>query len=82
MPRDRREPTGLYVDTSLVDTRQAVPVPAQAGSVLLFPGTLVHRSGPNRTAGDRRSLLYCFQPAGRKPLSDLPYRHERLADLP
>ena len=82
MPRDRREPTGLYVDTSLVDTRQAVPVPAQAGSVALFPGTLVHRSGPNRTAGDRRSLLYCFQPAGRKPLSDLPYRHERLADLP
>lgn len=82
VPRDRIEPTGLYVDTSIVDTSAAVPVPAAAGSVLMFPGTLVHRSGPNLTAGDRRSLLYCFQPAGRKPLADLPYRHERLTDLP
>jgi len=34
------------------------------------------------SATDRRSLLYCFQPAGRPELSALTYDAERLADLP
>jgi ectoine hydroxylase-related dioxygenase (phytanoyl-CoA dioxygenase family) len=80
--RDPRDPTGLLVDPLAVDASRAVTVESAAGSVLMFPGLMVHRSAPNRTASDRRSLLYCFQPAGRPELSALTYDPERLADLP
>ncbi|MEV8375245.1 phytanoyl-CoA dioxygenase family protein [Kribbella sp. NPDC056861] len=80
--RDPLEPTGLLVDPLTVDESRAVTVTAPAGSVLIFPGLMVHRSAPNRTASDRRSLLFCFQPAGRPELSALTYHAERLADLP
>lgn len=80
--RDPREPTGLLVDPLAVDASRAVTVEAPAGSVLMFPGLMVHRSAPNRTASDRRSLLYCFQPVGRPELSALTCDPERLADLP
>lgn len=65
-----------------MDEARAVTVEASAGSVLMFPGLMVHRSAPNRPAFDRRSLLYCFQPAGRLELSALTYHPERPADLP
>ncbi|MFD3355725.1 phytanoyl-CoA dioxygenase family protein [Streptomyces fradiae] len=81
-PRDRAEPTGLLVDAARTDVSGAVTVEAPAGSALLFPGLVVHRSGPNRTPRDRRSLLLCFQPAGRPGLAALSYRASRLADLP
>ena len=29
-----------------------------------FDAWLVHRSGPNKTDGDRRALLYSYQPKG------------------
>ena len=80
--RDPRDPTGLLVDPTAVDVTRAVTVEAPAGSVLAFPGLMVHRSAPNRTATDRRSLLYCFQPAGRPELSALTFDPERLARLP
>ncbi|MFG1818346.1 phytanoyl-CoA dioxygenase family protein [Kribbella sp. NPDC049174] len=80
--RDPLDPTGLLVDPLAVDASRAVTVEAPAGSVLMFPGLMVHRSAPNRTASDRRSLLYCFQPAGRPELSALTYDPERLSDLP
>ncbi|MBB5837699.1 phytanoyl-CoA dioxygenase family protein [Kribbella italica] len=80
--RDPRDPTGLYVDPAAVDESAAVTIEAPAGSVLMFPGLMVHRSAPNRTATDRRSLLFCFQPAGRPELSALTYDAERLASLP
>lgn len=80
--RDPFEPTGLLVDPAAVESQDAVTIEAPAGSVLMFPGLMVHRSAPNRTATDRRSLLYCFQPAGRPELSALTYDAERLADLP
>ncbi|WP_350281290.1 phytanoyl-CoA dioxygenase family protein [Kribbella sp. HUAS MG21] len=80
--RDPLDPTGLLVDPAVVDEARAVTVEAPAGSVLMFPGLMVHRSAPNRTASDRRSLLYCFQPTGRPELSALHYDPERLADLP
>ncbi|MFF5505095.1 phytanoyl-CoA dioxygenase family protein [Streptomyces roseolus] len=81
-PRDRTEPTGLLVVAARTDVRGAVTVEAPAGSTLLFPGLVVHRSGPNRTGRDRRSPLLCFQPAGRPELAGLPYRAEHLSDLP
>ncbi|MDX3004208.1 phytanoyl-CoA dioxygenase family protein [Kribbella solani] len=80
--RDPLDPTGLLVDPTAVDESRAVTVEAPAGSVLMFPGLMVHRSAPNHTATDRRSLLYCFQPSGRPELSALHYNPERLADLP
>jgi hypothetical protein len=80
--RDPLDPTGLLVDPLVVDESRAVTVEAPAGSVLMFPGLMVHRSAPNRTASDRRSLLYCFQPAGRPELTALHHNPERLADLP
>ena len=80
---DPLDPTGLAGrSTQLSTSTRAVTVEAPAGSVLMFPGLMVHRSAPNRTATDRRSLLYCFQPAGRPELSALTYNAERLADLP
>ncbi len=81
-PRDPLEPTGLLVDPLSVAVDRAVTVTAPAGSVLMFPGLMIHRSAPNRTATDRRSLLFCFQPAGRPELSALTYNAERLVDLP
>lgn len=80
-PRDPADPTGLLVDPRAVGS-ETVTIEAPAGSVLMFPGLMVHRSAPNRTATDRRSLLFCFQPAGRPELSALTYDPERLADLP
>lgn len=83
--RDPLEPTGLLVDPLSLfghGADRAVTVEAPAGSVLMFPGLMVHRSAPNLTASDRRSLLYCFQPAGRAELSTFTYNAERLADLP
>lgn len=58
--RDRGEPTGLLVDESSIDGDAEVTVEADAGSVLLFPSLMVHRSGPNRSPEDRRALLFCF----------------------
>ncbi|MGW0337236.1 phytanoyl-CoA dioxygenase family protein [Streptomyces sp. NPDC003011] len=81
-PRDRAEPTGLLVDAARSDVSGAVTIEAPAGSVLMFPGLIVHRSGPNTSPRDRRSLLLCFQPAGRPTLAQLPYRSEVLPDLP
>lgn len=78
-------PVGPFVSKlnfKRADLDRAVTVTAAAGSVLMFPGLMVHRSAPNRTATDRRSLLFCFQPVGRPELSALTYHPERLADLP
>ncbi|GAB2750825.1 phytanoyl-CoA dioxygenase family protein [Amycolatopsis magusensis] len=81
-PRDHAEPTGLLLDASKLDAERERTVELPAGSVLVFPSTLVHRSVPNRSERDRRTLLFCFQPAGRPRLAELPYREEMLADLP
>jgi ectoine hydroxylase-related dioxygenase (phytanoyl-CoA dioxygenase family) len=50
-------------------------VEVEAGSVVFFGSLLVHRSLPNRSGGDRRTLLYSYQPAGRVK------SHEGLAGL-
>jgi ectoine hydroxylase-related dioxygenase (phytanoyl-CoA dioxygenase family) len=41
-----------------------IPVEAKAGTVVYFGAFLVHRSLPNRSAADRRALLYSYQPGG------------------
>jgi hypothetical protein len=53
-----------------VDESREVTVEAPAGSVLLFPSLLIHRSSPNRSDRDRRAVLYLYQPDGRPPLDE------------
>jgi ectoine hydroxylase-related dioxygenase (phytanoyl-CoA dioxygenase family) len=55
---------GPFVDVAL--TSLEVP----AGTVVLFGPLLVHRSDPNRSALDRRALLYSYQPEGSRHLLD------------
>ena len=50
-----------------IDERELVTLEVPAGSVVWFGSLLVHRSLPNRSGGDRRTLLYSYQPAGRPP---------------
>jgi phytanoyl-CoA hydroxylase len=52
------------IDIDAYDLKRLVPVEAKAGSVVFFGGFLVHRSLPNKSAEDRRALLYSYQPAG------------------
>jgi hypothetical protein len=56
---------GFEMDTEHCDTEQLVALEVPAGSVVFFGPRLVHRSLPNETEGDRRTLLYSYQPAGR-----------------
>ncbi len=45
----------------------------------MFGPLLVHQSEPNRSAGDRRALLYTYQPAGhRHTLTNLRPLAERI----
>src|SRR5262245_7655291 len=50
-----------------IDERELVALEVPEGSVVWFGSLLVHRSQPNRSDGDRRTLLYSYQPAGRPP---------------
>ena len=50
-----------------IDERELVALEVPEGSVVWFGSLLVHRSLPNRSGGDRRTLLYSYQPAGRPP---------------
>jgi ectoine hydroxylase len=53
-----------------IDPRELVALEVEAGSAVFFGSLLVHRSLPNRSGGDRRTLLYSYQPAGRAPSVD------------
>jgi hypothetical protein len=64
---ERRKVEGFgrnEIDLAAYDLKRLVPVEAEAGSVVFFGGFLVHRSLPNKSAHDRRALLYSSQPAG------------------
>jgi hypothetical protein len=52
------------MDESLFDMSRLAPLEGRAGSVVFFGSHLVHRSHPNRSASDRRALLFSYQPAG------------------
>jgi hypothetical protein len=43
---------------------------------------LVHRSSPNESGGDRRALLFSFQPFGRPQMHERPFRAELVEQLP
>jgi hypothetical protein len=53
------------MDPTSVPDATLRPLEVPAGTVVFFGSLLVHRSAPNRTGADRRTLLYSYQPAGR-----------------
>ena len=80
--RDPDDPTGFLADASALDADREVVLEVPAGSIVFFGAFLVHRSSPNRSPSHRRALLPSFQPAGRPRLQDVPFRPERVVDLP
>jgi ectoine hydroxylase len=80
--RNPADPTRFLTDPAAVDAGGAIVLEVPAGTVVWFGAFLVHCSSPNRSPGHRRALLPSWQPAGRSPFHDFPYRPERLVDLP
>ena len=80
--RNPSDPTGYLTDPAAIDASREVVVEVSAGSVLWFGAFLVHRSSPNPSGRHRRALLPSWQPAGRPRLHEVPYRPERVAELP
>ncbi len=61
----------LEMDPSRYDHSRLVALEVRAGAVAFFGPFLVHRSLPNRSGGDRRALLYSYQPTGYPHLREL-----------
>jgi ectoine hydroxylase len=52
------------MDPTKFDLNRLVALEAEAGTVVFFGAFLVHRSLPNRSDKQRRTLLYSYQPEG------------------
>jgi ectoine hydroxylase-related dioxygenase (phytanoyl-CoA dioxygenase family) len=61
----------LETDPASVEGVATVPVEVPAGSVVYFGAFLVHRSAPNRSDRERRTLLFSYQPPGAPDMRDL-----------
>jgi ectoine hydroxylase len=68
---DRDEFGNLEMDPKNVEGLTPVPLEVPAGSVVWFGALLVHKSEPNRSDKDRRTLLYSYQPSGMKHSREL-----------
>jgi hypothetical protein len=53
----------------LTDAPDAVPVPARAGSIVVFSSLTPHSTGPNRTDGVRKAYIVQYAPDGAAVLS-------------
>lgn len=62
-----------HADETQIDTSGEVVAEVPAGGALVFGPFLLHRSGANKTEGDRRVVLLTFQPAGRPRLATFDY---------
>ena len=60
----------LEIDPNLETGADIVPVEVPAGSVVYFGSTLVHRSGPNTSDRERRSLLFSYAPPDQPHMSE------------
>lgn len=56
---------GFEMDPESVPPAALRSLEVPAGTLVFFGSLLVHRSAPNRSGADRRTLLYSYQPAGR-----------------
>jgi hypothetical protein len=61
----------LEMDPERYDVSRLIPLEVAAGAVAYFGPFLVHRSMPNKSADDRRALLYSYQPPGYAHSRDL-----------
>lgn len=50
----------------LAEAPNAVPVPARAGSIVVFSSLTPHRTGPNQTDGVRKAYIVQFAPDGAR----------------
>ena len=73
---------GLEVPPGTVDLRDAVPVTAPAGSVMLFHSCLVHTSNPNRSGKPRRVMIYSHFPKAAGIGFDIRNGPNRLRESP
>ena len=73
---------GLEVPPGTVDARDAVPVSAPAGSVLLFHSCLVHTSNPNESGKPRRVVIYSHFPKAAGIGFDIRNGPNRLRESP
>lgn len=81
-PRDPARPDSFTADPARIDTKREILLEAPAGSILFFPSLLLHRSSPNTSARQRRAILLSFQPPDRPRHETLPWRPERVRELP
>jgi Phytanoyl-CoA dioxygenase (PhyH) len=58
------------IDANAYSDVEMLPVPLKAGSMVMFGSFLVHRSEPNRSARQRRALLFSYQPSGHRTMVD------------
>ncbi len=58
------------IDANAYGNVEMQPVPLKAGSMVMFGSFLVHCSEPNRSALQRRALLFSYQPAGHHTMVD------------
>jgi len=63
------------LDEAQLGDLATTPLEVAAGSVVFFGPLLVHRSAPNRSAHERRALLYSYQPPGRPTQLDVLRRN-------
>jgi ectoine hydroxylase-related dioxygenase (phytanoyl-CoA dioxygenase family) len=71
-----------YSDIGFVCLRDpvgAVPVPASAGSIVVFSSLTPHSTGPNRTDGVRKAYIVQFAPSGAAVIRSDPEGVTRLA---
>jgi ectoine hydroxylase len=53
----------LELDPTEAEGKRAMPLEVPAGTVVWFGPFLIHKSEPNTSHSERRSLLYTYQPA-------------------
>ena len=73
---------GLEMDPAAFEHARLKPLEVPAGTVAYFGAFLVHRSLPNTSGGDRRALLYSYQPAGYPHMLELNDLLRRKAAAP
>lgn len=56
------------IDSGRMDTSNMVTVEIPAGSAIFFGPRLVHTSGDNHSASDRRAMLYTYQAPGQRDM--------------
>ena len=64
-----------YSDIGFVclhDPAEAVPVPAEAGSIVVFSSLTPHSTGPNRTGAVRKAYIVQFAPTGAAVIRSEP----------